>query len=220
MDYVLANRFKPGDKLPSTKTLAAMFDVGYPTLREALKKLETVGALSIQHGSGIYVSEQLDDWFISNPLGHKPSAELLLDHLQVMVSLEGQVMELLAERATEEDLGYLQALVDKEEVAKSEAEIIDLHMDFHLYAAKATRNLVLYELIKVTSKAFGQEEQLLPKLVPVSRKDYEVRVQIMEALYRRDGSQAADLIRQHLLDAIETLKTNLAGDQVQEKDQS
>jgi len=93
-------------------------------------------------------------------------------------------------------------------------------MDFHLYAAKATRNLVLYELIKVTSKAFGQEEQLLPKLVPVSRKDYEVRVQIMEALYRRDGSQAADLIRQHLLDAIETLKTNLAGDQVQEKDQS
>lgn len=216
-NYILTNRFKPGDKLPSTKDLSEMFGVGYPTLREALKMLETVGALDIHHGSGIFVSEQIEDWFITNPMKRKPSPRILLDHLQVMSVLEPEALRLLAARATDKDLEYLEDLVDQEAAQIGEDDVIDLHMKFHIYTAKACGNIVLYELMKVTSKIFAQEEELLPKLIPVSKEDYKVRVAILNALRKRDGETAAKLIHDHLNNAINSLKASLqeAGEAIQ-----
>jgi GntR family transcriptional regulator, transcriptional repressor for pyruvate dehydrogenase complex len=210
MTYVVNNSFKPGDKLPSTKKLSEMFGVGYPTLREALKMLETVGALIIRHGSGIFVSEQIEDLFIANPLNRKPSPRILLDHLQVMSVLEPQALMLLAERATEEDLTYLENLMSQEAELIGEDDVVDLHMKFHIYTAKASGNIVLYELMKVTSKIFAQEEELLPKLLPVAEEDYTVRVDIIKALRAKDGPGAAKLIHDHLLIAIDRLAAKLA----------
>lgn len=210
MNYIFTNSFKPGDKLPSTKKLSEMFGVGYPTLREALKMLETLGALTIQHGSGIFVSDLIEDLFITNPLNRNPSPKILLDHLQVMSVLEPEALLLLSERATEKDLAYLEDLVRQEAEQDNEDKVIDLHMAFHIYTAKASGNIVLYELMKVTSKVFGKEEELLPKLIPVSKEDYKVRAAILMALRERNGVKAAELIRNHLLQAIEALKLRLA----------
>ena len=209
MSFIFKNGYKPGDKLPSTKKLSEMFGVGYPTLREALKMLETVGALVIQHGSGIFVSDQVEDWFITNPMNRKPSPKILLDHLQVMSVLEPQALLLLSQRATEEDLLYLEDLVSQEAELVGDPRVVDLHMKFHIFTAKASGNIVLYELMKVTSKVFAQEEELLPKLIPVSEKDYQVRAAITKALREKNGELAAQLIREHLMEAIEALKKSL-----------
>ncbi len=171
--------------------------------------LETVGALVIQHGAGIFVSDQIEDLFITNPLNRKPSAKILLDHLQVMSVLEPQALLLLNERATEKDLAYLESLVEQEAYQSSEDKVIDLHMQFHIYTAKASGNIVLYELMKVTSKLFGKEEELLPQLIPVSSDDYTVRAGIIKALREKNGPRAAQLIRDHLLQAIESLKLRM-----------
>jgi len=211
MTYIFKNGFKPGDKLPSTKNLSEMFGVGYPTLREALKMLETLGALVIRHGSGIYVSDQIEDLFIANPMKRKPSPRILLDHLQVMSVLEPQALLLLADRATEEDLTYLEQLMEQEKAHLGQDDVAELHMKFHIYTAKASGNIVLYELMKVTSKIFAQEEELLPKLLPVSEADYTVRVAIIKALRAKDGAGAATLIREHLLVAIDRLAARLDG---------
>ena len=48
--------YAPGDRLPPIMEMARQFGVGHPTVREALKKLETVGVVEIRHGSGVYVS--------------------------------------------------------------------------------------------------------------------------------------------------------------------
>ncbi len=209
MSFVIANNYKAGDKLPSTKSLSEMFGVGYPTLREALKMLETVGALVIRHGSGIFVSDQIEDWFITNPMNRKPSPKILLDHLQVMSVLEPMALRLLNERATEQDLVYLESLVDQEANQADTNKVIDLHMKFHIYTAKASGNIVLYELMKVTSKVFGKEEELLPQLITVSEKDYQVRASITKALREKNGELAAQLIYDHLIEAIESLKARL-----------
>ncbi|MEO5814143.1 MAG: GntR family transcriptional regulator [Gemmatimonadaceae bacterium] len=43
---------RAGARLPAISDMARQFGVGSPTLREVLKKLETVGVVVIRHGSG------------------------------------------------------------------------------------------------------------------------------------------------------------------------
>src|ERR1700761_1324815 len=56
MGMVRAGSLKAGDRLPSERELAEMFQVSRPTVREALRALGALGVLKTRHGSGICVS--------------------------------------------------------------------------------------------------------------------------------------------------------------------
>ncbi len=51
--------FRPGDKLPTERELAAEFSVGRPAVREALRTLESSGVLVLKKGlkGGAFVRE-------------------------------------------------------------------------------------------------------------------------------------------------------------------
>src|SRR5438128_2243891 len=65
---IQAGTYHAGDRLPAITAMARQFRVGPPTLREALRKLETVGVVDIRHGSGVYVNRAADSLVISNPM--------------------------------------------------------------------------------------------------------------------------------------------------------
>src|SRR6476469_3308254 len=67
---IQAGTYRAGDRLPAIASMARQFQVGSPTVREALRKLETVGAVDIRHGSGVYVNRAPDRLVISNPILH------------------------------------------------------------------------------------------------------------------------------------------------------
>jgi DNA-binding FadR family transcriptional regulator len=48
-----AGDFRVGDRLPPTARTARVFQVGAPTVRQALSKLETLQIVEIRHGSGV-----------------------------------------------------------------------------------------------------------------------------------------------------------------------
>src|SRR5687767_9866542 len=79
-------KHKAGDRLPSIAEMARMFGVGAPTLREALKKLETVGVVTIRHGSGVYVAQHHDTLVIPIPVyDGAASKKLLLDLIEARI---------------------------------------------------------------------------------------------------------------------------------------
>ena len=55
IEAIKSGRFKEGKKIPSEKVLTQEFGVSRTTLREAFKKLEYFGILSIKQGNGTYV---------------------------------------------------------------------------------------------------------------------------------------------------------------------
>lgn len=54
-DAIQRGAFKPGDKLPAERDLAAQFEVSRSVVREALILLELEQCVKIRKGSGVYV---------------------------------------------------------------------------------------------------------------------------------------------------------------------
>jgi DNA-binding transcriptional regulator YhcF (GntR family) len=103
--------FEPGDRLPTIAEMSRRFGVGHPTLREALKKLETLGMVSIRHGSGVYVGRNNNSLLISNPVfSSTPSQKLLLDLVEARVPIEITSARLAALNATPDNLREMRSL--------------------------------------------------------------------------------------------------------------
>ena len=58
---ILSARFRPGEKLPPTRTLAANLSLARNTVLEAYEQLIAEGYLTARHGSGTFVAKDLPD---------------------------------------------------------------------------------------------------------------------------------------------------------------
>jgi GntR family transcriptional regulator/MocR family aminotransferase len=58
---ILSGRFRPGEKLPPTRTLASSLTLARNTILEAYEQLIAEGYLSARHGSGTFVAADLPD---------------------------------------------------------------------------------------------------------------------------------------------------------------
>ncbi len=64
---VLAGRFRPGEKLPSTRALALTLSLARNTVLEAYEQLLAEGYLSARHGSGTFVASDLPERALHAP---------------------------------------------------------------------------------------------------------------------------------------------------------
>src|SRR3954469_6472458 len=113
-DAILAGDVAEGERLPNERDLADRFEVGRPTVREALRSLEALGIVEIRPGraGGAYAV--------------RPSEATLGSALSTLVSLQGASPQELAEfrlsfeadnawwaarRAGDDDLAEMQRLV-------------------------------------------------------------------------------------------------------------
>ena len=55
-DYILEEKLKSGDKLPTETALAREMGVARSTVREAIKRLESQNILTVRHGAGSFVT--------------------------------------------------------------------------------------------------------------------------------------------------------------------
>lgn len=60
-DGILSGRFRPGEKLPPTRTLASNLSLARNTILEAYEQLIAEGYLTAHHGSGTFVAADLPD---------------------------------------------------------------------------------------------------------------------------------------------------------------
>jgi len=199
--YIINNRFYPGQKLPATSMLAKKFAVGMPTLREALKKLETIGAIEVKHGSGIFVGENLNSMIFVNPIvsDESPTKKQLLDLIEARMSIEISTAELAAKNATLGDVKNMKRLLKE---AKSHIEndtiLTQKNMAFHLAIAKASGNSVYTHLVEVISKLFRIEQRLIIEIFKYREEDYRQHLEILEAIRNHDVDTAVSLMREHL----------------------
>jgi GntR family transcriptional regulator, transcriptional repressor for pyruvate dehydrogenase complex len=107
---IVTGRLPDGDRLPSEKELSEQFGVSQPTVREAVRALETMGLIEVLHGNGTFVRSQ-GDYALASAL----QTLLQLEHVNIMEVLAvRQVLgrysvEQAAIKATETDLAAISA---------------------------------------------------------------------------------------------------------------
>lgn len=113
---IIAGDYPVGSKLPTERALAEEFDVARHVIREALKRIEAVGLVTIRQGSGIYVQRlhflagiEIFDTLLTDVDG-AINYPFLLDVMEFRKHIVRTIVQLSVERHTEEEAVEVRAL--------------------------------------------------------------------------------------------------------------
>lgn len=192
--------FKPSDRLPSISQMARQFGVGAPTVREALKRLETIGVVDIRHGSGVYVGTTPDSFLISNPVfDGTPSKKVLVDLIDSRIPVEMRTAALAATNAMPEHLTEMHRLLNRAGESLDDGELLNqVNLSFHRQIALASGNTVMHQILEVLSSLFRREQRVILDIHGHRGEDHAEHVAVFEAVQLRDPLLAQARMQDHL----------------------
>ncbi len=147
-NLILDGTYPPGSKLPPERQLAMQFEVNRASLREALRRLESMGMIYVRQGGGIYVQDYNSHsglGFVSFLLENGMQLDFsLIRDLAEMRILFGKIMiTLAAERMNAESLCALEAILEQIRGAgPTERQSGDLDFAWYHQLALATQNRI------------------------------------------------------------------------------
>lgn len=198
---ISARKWKPGDKLPSELELRKTLHIGRSTLREALRSLSFVGLVVIKPGDGTYVnhgpSKPLREVLSHGALQTREDVDALFE---TRVVLETELAALAAQRASEEALHKLEALVVEMEKSKDDpnADFASLDIQFHLTIADGSGNRILGRLFH---SIHGLIQEIMTKREYILGGHDETCLshhKVLQALKHRNAQAARAAMHEHL----------------------
>ncbi len=200
IDRIGRGIYKPGDKLPSERTLMKKFGVGRSSLREALRALSIMGLLDIRPGQGTFVKEISARLIIQGnilaPLVNSDIAEKLLE---ARLILEPEIAFLAAKRRTMSDLKELKEIWHEyNESLKKGEHAYAIGVGFHLMVARSSHNAVFVRFMESIFNilyAWGAETSWNR-----SFSDWQIRSHesILNAIELMDSDLAKKCMREHI----------------------
>lgn len=206
---IISGELKPGDKIVGEYDLAKKYEVSRFTVREAMKKLDSMGLISIKHGIGSFVNEIKPESFMKPLLPVLVMSNIDIREIcEARLPLEVQSISLCIDRINNEKLNQMKELYAKMEKVLEEndfEEYNELDIQFHLQLAKASENRVLFEMLSTLQDML--REQLRRDMgVPHSMERSIRRHKLMiEAIENREKELAKQLMTLHINDSIDYL---------------
>jgi GntR family transcriptional repressor for pyruvate dehydrogenase complex len=199
-------KLKSGDRLPPERELAERFKVSRPSVREALRTLESMGLIEIRLGEGTFVREiSVDSLIEPLALVMLTQREAVEELFEARRLLEPAIAGLAARRSTEEEIHEMERILEEQarEVATGRTGLTQ-DAAFHAAIASSAHNRaitrIVYALIDLLTQS--REEALqVPGRAARSHQDHR---RIMEAIRQRDATSAQRAMLDHLV-AVESL---------------
>lgn len=197
---VINGDFQATGKLPTERELAESLHVSRHVVREALKRLETLGLIRIRQGSGAHVDDvrmsggiELFEYLLRDEHG-RLDMQVIRDYLIFYRNVTQEAVRMAAANRTEMDIGHLEeALEERSACLESLQELNRVNQKLFQYLAQATNNrfyqLVFNNLGRITLK--------LREAVPLGRMTLLVPQPVLESLIQairdQDGESAAHI---------------------------
>jgi GntR family transcriptional regulator, transcriptional repressor for pyruvate dehydrogenase complex len=213
LELIKDQNLVPGDRLPPVQSLAQMFGVAAPTLREALRRLQTSGIVTIRHGSGIYVSSQVDRRILANPyMRSEADTRTVRELLETRLLLEPTTAKLAALSAHGEAASPAALiLAEAEQQLDDETMLTTTNLQFHTTVARLSGNTILAETIDALLATYTREQREILALYEDRKRDYEDHRRILAAITAGNADDAFQEMHNHLNGVIEIVATRLAG---------
>lgn len=197
---ILEGKLKVGDKLPSERELAEMFQVSRVPVREALKIMEFMEIIHHIPGDGLYLkSIDIKDLLSKIDFMIETSSDIISDLFEARQAVELKAVELAAMRRTEADLADMhRTLNDMEADIARGGDGIQGATAFHTAISKASKNKVIARIndLLISLTEMSRENSLRKHgLAPVALICHR---QILQMIEEQNGPEAGRLMREHL----------------------
>ena len=204
LDNILNGIWPPGTKLPSENELGQMFGVSRVPVREALRKLNTMGITQTRQGEGSFVLMLTPGMFMNSLLpmlvwNHKS----MMDILEYRRIVEPENAALAAIHADETDIAnILAAIEDMDRIGRPALEFSIADLKFHLDIARATKNSLLFNVSNVIRDVLVSYYRKINELMGIDRALKYHRL-IFEAIRDKDPEAARRWMKEHIATTIE-----------------
>ena len=182
---ILAGDLPPGSRIRQEE-LAARFGTSRIPVREALRRLETDGLVTLKPNSGAWVAK-LD-------LRECVEVYKIREQIEPMALAESVLV------IDEADIGALELLVERMEATADHEEFLRLDREFHLQSYASAGMPELFGLILRFWNRTQQYRRAFTSLIDMNGRqiiNYEHRL-ILEGIKRRDGDGAGQLLQGHI----------------------
>ncbi|MFI5614497.1 FadR/GntR family transcriptional regulator [Amycolatopsis sp. NPDC051903] len=200
---IRADKLRPGDRLPSERDLCEQMGVSRVTVREALRVLEAAGLVAIRVGAR-------GGAFVTTPSSTKLGANLAdLVNLSPMTGpeviearqvVELGIIEMVIERATEEDVDELREMTREHQAALKRGEYnMEMSAAFHVRVARCAHNAAIEMLVHSFHGPLLmslREAQVAAPLM--GHRGTSEHREFVEAIGARDAEKARDIMTKHL----------------------
>ncbi len=201
-DAIEQQAYRPGDRLPTERTLSEKYALPRSAVRGALAQLASDGIVDRRAGSGTYVRTPrtaLQDQALGLIADHIAPLQLI----DMRSALEPAVTRLAALHASTSDIQRLQEVVEELDACDGDVRRFNAcDEQFHIALAEATRNLLMVWLYRQLNDVRGRtrwtsvrDEKLTAERIAVYNGLHR---EIVAAIDRRDADAAAQAMARHM----------------------
>lgn len=203
----MAGNLKAGSMLPAERELKEQFSISRGTLREALRVLEQKGLIEIRTGvTGGSMVREVNSDNLSENLGLliRNCAVSLKDLAEFREEVEGGVAALAAQRAGENDVALLQALLVEAEGSLNQGRsgwdaFIRTDEKLHLALAGMSGNLLFLTVLQsIYVNIHTYYVKYLPRNKALLRENLADLCDLVAAIAARDGDRARSIAQSHV----------------------
>lgn len=212
-ELIKFNNLKPGDKLPSERTMMQTYDVSRGVIREAFRVLESKGLVISRPGGGRYIAD-MSDKDMDTVLLYNIENGTMSDIIEARELIEADVARLACLRAERKDINRLRSVVNdliyRDDSKLREYREKDKDYEFHISLAEATHNFILKDIVTIQIQ-FAKNLNIKSCL---NDKEWlnlcEDHLDILKAVEDKNIEKAQVYIKKH----IESLKDIILSDNI------
>ncbi len=204
--YIVENGMKSGDPFPTEYELAEKLGISRTAIREALKRLETLGIIEVRPGVGRFVREFNFEAILKGlPYNLEMDIRNFREVLEVRFCLESWFIAKDINKFTKENITELKEILKKLEFQVlndfEEKELVETHSQFHCALYKNSDNSLLIDLIKI----FSTIQRNLTLLHRYKTKDRNLFIHqhklLLEAIEKKNPNLAQKRLEEHFAEA-------------------
>ena len=201
----VAGTFEPGTRLPTERTMAEEFGVSRNVMREALKRLEALGLVTIRQGAGIFLEDvqmtaglELLDVFFYREDG-TINEDILEDIYEAREALTRVVVRSVAIHRNQEEVDRLKELMRRRrESLHDPGRLTSINLEWFRVLAGATHNIVFNLIFNTMSRYYlGLQEHLRWESLDRERTQISFE-RLVEAIEERNADLAEQLLLREL----------------------
>ena len=203
---ILRKKYKPGDRLPSERSLAEQFHISRHSLREALRILNVMGLIEIRVGDGIYVKEvnflpYIESVNLSISSRLQMERDSFIKLWEVRKILEVGMVDLSTRQISEPFLKSLWRCIEEmEKNIENQDAFISFGIRFHRLIAEAGQNGILILIWDTLANLIRRSHDKIYRIYRSPKRSLLAHKKIYFALKKRDVQKAMEAMKQHMLE--------------------